>query len=101
MNAQRQKFLDSYLTHGNAARAAREAGYSPRTAKQQGSYLLTCLDVRSALQARQAKAQDAADVTAAHVLAELAKIGLANVREKPKLGHKLRALEALAKFLST
>lgn len=40
------------MTHGNATLAAKEAGYSPDTAKQQGSRLLTSVDVRAAIRAR-------------------------------------------------
>jgi len=40
------------MTHGNATQAAIQAGYSRATAKQQGSRLLTFIDVRAAIKVR-------------------------------------------------
>lgn len=52
LGEQRRQFVEAYMTHGNASQAARDAGYSPDTAKQQGSRLLTSVDVRNAIRAR-------------------------------------------------
>ena len=43
-------FVQEYLIDLNGTQAAVRAGYSPRTAKTQGSFLLTKLDVKLALQ---------------------------------------------------
>ncbi len=40
-----QRFLLSYVQHGNGAKAAREAGYSDKAAKQIGAELLTRHDL--------------------------------------------------------
>ena len=45
MNAQQRRFALEYAATGNAAEAARRAGYSPRTARSQGQRLLTNVDV--------------------------------------------------------
>ena len=45
----RQRFVEEYVVDGNATAAARRAGYSARTAKQQGSRLLTFVDVAMAV----------------------------------------------------
>lgn len=42
-------FVTAYLASGNALQSAVTAGYSAKTAKQQGSRLLTDLDVKQAL----------------------------------------------------
>jgi len=44
-----QRFIDEYLIDFNATQAAIRAGYSSDTAKQQGSRLLTNVDVRAAI----------------------------------------------------
>jgi phage terminase small subunit len=46
-------FVNEYLVELNAAKAAIRAGYSQKTAKSQGSRLLTNVDVRSEIQRRQ------------------------------------------------
>jgi len=46
-------FINSYLANGfNATQAAITAGYSTKTAKQQGSRLLTNVDVKAAIDAK-------------------------------------------------
>lgn len=39
-------FMNSYVIHRNATQAANEAGYSPKTARQQGQRLLSNVDIR-------------------------------------------------------
>ncbi len=71
LTARQRKFIDAYLLSGNATRAAVAAGYSEATAKQQGSRLLTNADVCEAVNKRQQKASDTADLTLADHLAKL------------------------------
>ena len=54
----RKRFVHAYLgdANGNATQAAIHAGYSPHTAKQQGSALLTRPDVAKAIQTHVGKA---------------------------------------------
>lgn len=66
-----QRFVDAYIVEPNATKAAIAAGYSERTAKQQGSRLLTRVDVGAAIAARQAKASKKADLTLEAHLATL------------------------------
>lgn len=47
MTLKQRKFCDEYLISGNAADAAIKAGYSPKTAKQQGAENLTKPDLRA------------------------------------------------------
>ena len=43
-------FVVAYLNHFNASRAAREAGYSTKFARQSGYQLLTNIDIQAAIQ---------------------------------------------------
>ncbi len=49
LNPKRRKFVATYLLRPNATYAAKEAGYSPDTARSQGQRLLTFDDIRAAL----------------------------------------------------
>ena len=49
LTPRRQVFVREYLFDRNATQAAIRAGYSPRTAKMQGSRLLTFDDVKQAI----------------------------------------------------
>lgn len=65
-----ERFVTEYLRCFNATEAAIAAGYSPRTARVQGSRLLTNADIRAAIE----KAQDAARGDAAMEHAEAIKL---------------------------
>jgi phage terminase small subunit len=52
-----EKFVEGVLRHGNGARAARDAGYSPKTAKEIASQNFTKLNIKDRIQARIADAQ--------------------------------------------
>ena len=45
MNAKQERFCLAYAECGSATQAAIESGYSPRTARKQGSRLLTNVDI--------------------------------------------------------
>ena len=45
LNERQKKFCEYYVACGNAAEAARKAGYSPKNARQRGSLLLTYKDI--------------------------------------------------------
>ena len=79
LSPRRQRFVEEWLADPNATQAAIRAGYSPRTAKQQGSRLLTNDDVKAAIQARQRALADQTDVSAETVVAELAGIAFADI----------------------
>lgn len=46
MSPRQKKFCELYAACGNATEAARRAGYSEKTAKQQGARLLTNVDLQ-------------------------------------------------------
>ncbi len=45
LNVRQKRFVDKYVETGNAAEAARHAGYSEKTARSQGQRLLTHVDI--------------------------------------------------------
>ena len=49
MNARQQRFADEYLIDLNATQAAIRAGYSVKTAVEQGSRLLINVNVQTAI----------------------------------------------------
>lgn len=52
LSNKQEAFVNEYLTCWNTAEAARRAGYSAKTARQQGSRLLTNVDIQAAIAAR-------------------------------------------------
>jgi len=72
-------FAHHYLVSLDATRAARLAGYSPKTATQQGSRLLRNVHVAALVAERQKRIAAKLEVTQESIVAELAKIAFANM----------------------
>ena len=70
-NPKHARFIAEYLLDLNATQAAVRAGYSVKTAKQQGSRLLTNADIAAAIETAQAARVERTGITEARVLAEL------------------------------
>lgn len=68
LTARQEKFVDRYALCGNAAEAARLAGYSEKTARVIGTENLTKPAVKAALQARQQAFQAELGVTKQDVI---------------------------------
>ena len=68
LSRKRKMFASNYALTGNATEAARLAGFSSRSAKQEGHRLLTFADVQHAVEAERAKWQKKADLDAGLVL---------------------------------
>jgi len=81
MNLKQQRFVDEYLIDLNATQAAIRAGYSAKTANEQGARLLANVSVSAAITAAQARRAKRTEITQDRVLAELAKIGFADMRK--------------------
>ncbi|WP_422462582.1 MULTISPECIES: terminase small subunit [unclassified Endozoicomonas] len=64
INDKQRRFVDEYLIDQNATRAAIAAGYSPQTARVQGSRLLTNADISTEIRARQNKLSRELNITA-------------------------------------
>lgn len=110
LSAKHAKFVAEYLKDLNATQACIRAGYSKKTAKQQGSRLLTNAAVRAAVDAKGEKLLEKADVTSERIVGEFARYAFA-----PKLDDfsgrpigdgypeveprdRLKALESLGKI---
>lgn len=55
LNPQQEAFVEFYLQSWNASEAARKAGYSPQSAREIGSRLLTNVNIKAAIKERLAE----------------------------------------------
>lgn len=76
-----QRFVEEYLIDLNATQAAVRAGYSPKTANEQGSRLLAKVSVSEAVAAAKQARSERTQITADRVLRELARLGLSDARK--------------------
>ena len=86
-------FAKAYVASGNGAEAARNAGYSEHTAKQQGSRLLTNVHVQTEIAALEAAQREDDAVDRAYVRGLLRSIAENGEKET----NRLRAAELLGK----
>lgn len=104
MNTRQRAFADLFLKFGNAAQAARAAGYSEKSARSTGARLLTNSDVRTYLahRAEIGEAERVADV--AETLAFLTAVMRGEVRDQfgldASLSDRLAAARELLKRYS-
>lgn len=76
-----QLFVDEYLIDLNATQAAIRAGYSAKTADQQGSRLLANVKVKQAVAEKQAQRSKRTGVNQDRVVLELAKVAFAKMTD--------------------
>jgi phage terminase small subunit len=86
LNARQVRFVEEYLIDLNATQAAIRAGYSARTAQEQGSRLLCNVMVSPAIAAAMEARSKRTQITADRVLEELAKIAFSDMRAFAKWG---------------
>ena len=72
LTPKQERFVDEYLVDLNATAAATRAGYSERTANEQGARLLANVSVRSAIQLSKARRSERTKIDADWVLRTLA-----------------------------
>ena len=80
LTPKQQRFVAEYLIDLNATQAAIRAGYSPDSAGAIGCENLTKPDIQAAIAEAMEKRRKRTEVTQDRVLAELAKIGFANMQ---------------------
>jgi phage terminase small subunit len=80
LRGKQRRFVAEYLIDLNATQAAIRAGYSERTAKQQGSRLLTYADIAAEVESRRAALATKAELQRSEVLAEYRKIAFQDIR---------------------
>ena len=96
MTTKQSRFVDEYMIDLNANQAAIRAGYSPKTARFQGSRLLSNVDVARELELRQQERAERTQTDADWVIGELV-ANHAIAREKGDIGGSTRALELIGK----
>lgn len=81
MNDKQRLFVAEFLKDLNATQAAIRAGYSAKTAKQQGQRLLTNVDVSAAIAAGKADRSERTKVDADWLLTRLADESVADIAD--------------------
>lgn len=103
LNDRQQRFVEEYLIDLNATQAAIRAGYSPKTAMEQGYQLLQKTSVSLEIAKQMAEQSKRTGINADRVIRELAKMGFADIEAieeyKMKGADKVKALELLGKHL--
>lgn len=97
MISKRQKlFVEEYLISFNATTAALKAGYSPKASKQQGSRLLTYVDIKEEINERCVEITGKTMEKIAYLILFWQGI-IDDSSSKPK--DKIKASELMAKYL--
>jgi phage terminase small subunit len=82
----REKFIAAYLITLNATKAAEEAGYSAKTARQQGTRLLSNAAIRARIDAAQSERAKRSEITADRVIREVARLAFSDMRKFARWG---------------
>lgn len=86
LTPKQERFVAEYLTDLNATQAAIRAGYSEKTAQQQGSRLLLNVLVQEAIAKGREKTAAKLEITKERIADELAKIAFADIRKAVRWG---------------
>jgi phage terminase small subunit len=70
LNPKQIKFIDSYMISGNATESAKLAGYSEKTAQEQGSRLLSNVIIKNEIESRQKQMATKANIDREYILNE-------------------------------
>jgi len=81
MNPKQERFCEEYIIDLNATQAAKRAGYSEKTANEQGSQLLAILSIQERIQELIKERSEKTKITAERVLEELALIGFSDITD--------------------
>ncbi len=81
MTKKQERFVEEYLIDLNATQAAIRAGYSPKTAQEQASRLLSNVMVQQAIAKAMAERSKRTGINQDRVLRELARIGFAKITD--------------------
>lgn len=81
LTPKQRRFVAEYLIDLNATQAAIRAGYSAKTAEQQGHQLLKKTSVSEAILKAQNKTAAKLEITKERIVQELAKIGFSDIRK--------------------
>ena len=93
LTAKQQRFCDEYLIDLNATQAAIRAGYSEKTANEQGARLLVNVSVQKYIQNRKQDRIERTEITQDMVLRELANIAFSNAADYANVIEKQAMVE--------
>ena len=100
MTPKMQRFVDEYIIDLNATQAAIRAGYSAKSAAQIADEILRKPQIRGAIEKRQGKIRERAEITLDDILRELDENRVAALSAKtPQAGAATAATVAKAKLL--
>ena len=101
LNPKMQRFCELYVAYANGAKAAREAGYSERSARAQASALLTREDVQAEILRLQREDSMRNVATAQDVMEYLTKVMRGELKDQfgleASLGERTKAATELAR----
>lgn len=80
LSDKRQRFVEEYLVDLNATKAAERAGYSKKTANEQGARLLANVSVRDAIEKMKAERAGRVGITLDRVILELSRLAIVDPR---------------------
>lgn len=81
LTEKQQRFVDEYLIDLNATQAAIRAGYSVKTANEQGSQLLAKLSIQQSIAEQMAERSKRTGINQDRVVLEIAKIALVKMTD--------------------
>lgn len=86
LNVKQHIFVQHYLIDRNATQAAKRAGYSAKTARQQGARLLSHASIAAAISKKTEKTLAKIEISRERIQEELARMGLANMQDYMRVG---------------
>jgi phage terminase small subunit len=101
LTARQQRFIAHYLVHGSGRAAALHAGFSPKNAATAAWQVLQRPLVAAAIAAARAKLAERAQIDAARVTAEYARIAFANIADIVDWGPKGVSLKPDARLTAS
>lgn len=81
LSPKQSKFCIEYVKDYNGRQAAIRAGYSPKTASEQASRLLTKVNVQKEIARRESRIENKVIISKDKILRELSKVGFSNVAD--------------------
>ena len=81
LSPKQSAFCREYVLDYNATQAATRAGYSPKTARQQASQLLTKLNIQQEISKRESFIQNKVIITKDKIIRELAKLAFSDIAD--------------------
>lgn len=95
LTPKQQRFVDEYLIDLNATQAAIRAGYSPKTANEQGAQNLAKLSIATEVQKAMDARSQRCEITQDRVLKELARLAFFDIRKLYKPNGDLKGIHEL------